>query len=101
VDWGETVEAALKREFREEVGLELENIEFALLQEAILDPQFYRKAHFILLNYWATSATETIVPNEEIVKWDWLLPEEALLYPLNSYTKTLLEHYLVSLKDNP
>ena len=37
VDWGETLEQALKREFREEVSLDLFNIEHALIQEAVLD----------------------------------------------------------------
>lgn len=101
VDWGETLEAALKREFREEVGLELDNIQFALLQEAVLDPQFYRQAHFILLNYWATTTTETVTPNQEIVKWEWLFPKEALTYALNSYTRVLIEHYLASLASAP
>jgi ADP-ribose pyrophosphatase YjhB (NUDIX family) len=40
VEWNETLEVALVREFREEVGLELTNIRFALLQQAILDPKF-------------------------------------------------------------
>jgi len=96
VHWDETLEAALRREFREEVGLDLHQIRFALLQEAVCDPQFYREAHFVLINYFAACDRETIVPNEEIEEWAWVMAEEALKYPLNTYTQILIQHYLDS-----
>ncbi len=94
VEWGEKLESALIREFQEEVGLELTQIRFALLQEAVIDPQFFKQAHFVMLNYYALSNSETITPNEEIVEWAWVNPQEAFTYPLNSYTHILIEHYL-------
>jgi ADP-ribose pyrophosphatase YjhB (NUDIX family) len=94
VDWGETLESALLREFREEVGLDLVEIRWALLQEAVLDPQFCREAHFIMMNYYARSTTETVIPNDEIEEWVWVTPQEALNYSLNTYTRVLIEHYL-------
>ncbi|MBC6453504.1 MAG: NUDIX domain-containing protein [Hormoscilla sp. SP5CHS1] len=94
VEWGETLEAALKREFREEVGLELTQVRFALLQEAVGDPQFFRDAHFIMVNYYAFSASEGITPNEEIVEWAWMTPQQAMSYPLNSYTSVLIADYI-------
>lgn len=93
VEWGETLEDSLLREFREEVGLELEQVRFALLQESIDDGQFHRRAHFVLLNYYAFTAQSTITPNHEIKEWAWVSPQEALTYSLNSYTRVLVEHY--------
>ena len=94
VEWGESLSSALKREFKEEVGLVLTQIRFALLQEAVLDAQFFKEAHFIMINYYAFSENETIIPNEEIEEWAWVTPQEAMEYPLNTYTQTLIEDYV-------
>ncbi|WP_299425292.1 NUDIX domain-containing protein [uncultured Meiothermus sp.] len=96
IEWGEPLEAALKREFREEVGLELSNIRYAMLLEGRFDPQFYRPMHFLFINYFAESQSEAITPNEEITEWAWVAPEEAPSYPLNNITRTLIEGYLAS-----
>lgn len=94
VEWGESLIDAVIREFQEEVGLELTQVRFALLQEAVLDPQFFKEAHFIMVNYYAFSSKETIIPNQEIEAWAWVMPQEAIDYPLNTYTRILIEDYL-------
>jgi len=94
VDWGETLEQAVLREFREEVGLALYQVRFALLQEAVNDLQFMHPAHFILINYYARARSNTIIPNEEIVRWAWVRPDVALHYPLNTYTRILIQDYM-------
>jgi ADP-ribose pyrophosphatase YjhB (NUDIX family) len=47
---------ALRREIMEETGLKLTDIRFELVQDCIEPPEFYKKAHFLLLNYTATAA---------------------------------------------
>ena len=96
VEWGEPLEAALRRELLEEVGLELATIGFALLQESVEDSQFHRPVHFLLINYFATSTGTAVTPNQEIAEWVWVSATEALDYPLNSFTRILIEHYLVA-----
>ena len=89
VAWGE----ALRREFREEVGLALSQVRFALVQEAIFSPEFYKPTHMLLFNYFARAEGE-VRPNEEILEWAWVEPEKGLAYPLNAFTRALLVRYL-------
>lgn len=90
VELGETILAAAVREIQEEVGLEIVHVRFALLQEAILSPEFMKPAHFLLFNYFADAVSNEVCTNEEIVQYAWVTLEEALEYPLNSYTKALI-----------
>lgn len=94
VEWGESLEQALCREFREEVALPLERVEFALLQEAVDDAQFHRPTHMLLINFFAFSPRAEVQPNEEIETWAWVTPEQALSHPLNSFTQTLVRRYI-------
>jgi ADP-ribose pyrophosphatase YjhB (NUDIX family) len=93
VEYGESLSAALLREFSEEVGLELFDLELALIQEAIFDPEFYRPEHMILVNYLARASGEQVEPNSEILEWKWLGLAEALELPLNRVTRVLLDWY--------
>ncbi|WP_038057944.1 NUDIX domain-containing protein [Thermus amyloliquefaciens] len=93
VEWGESLEGALRREFWEEVGLALKEVRFALVQEAIFSPEFHKPTHMLLFNYFALGEGE-VRPGEEILEWAWLPPEEALAYPVNSFTRALLRAYL-------
>lgn len=93
IAYGESIAAALRREFLEETGLTLHDIRWALVQEAIESDEFYRPAHFILLNFLAKSAGETVQLNREAQAYAWVTPEEAAGYDLNTPTRRLLAHY--------
>jgi len=90
--WGETSEVALCREIREETGLEITDIRFVLVQDCIHSKEFYRDAHFVLLNYTARCVGEPkVVLNDEARDFRWVTLDEALAMPINQPTRTLLD----------
>jgi phosphoglycolate phosphatase len=88
----EKSEDALRREVLEETGLALEGIRFELVQDCIEPPEFYKKAHFLLLNYTATATNLDVVLNDEAENFRWLSPDEAAKLDLNGPTRVLLDY---------
>ena len=97
IDYGETIKAALEREFLEETGLSLTHIYWGPVQEAVRSPEFYKDAHFILLNFVALTDDEHVALNDEAQEHVWTPPEDALTFDLNTPTRRLLEFYLLHL----
>src|SRR2546423_1746632 len=84
IKWGETAEDALRREVREETALEITNIQFALVQDCIRSKEFYREAHFVLLNYTCETPGGDVILNDEAEAFQWLPPHAALSLELNT-----------------
>jgi phosphoglycolate phosphatase len=93
IKWGETSEAALRREIEEETGLKVTDIKFVLVQDCIHSKEFYRDAHFILLNYTCRCAGKNprVTLNDEGREFRWVRPSEARKLKLNKPTKILLD----------
>lgn len=92
IEWGEPSETALRRELKEETGLDVTDVEFVLVQDAIHPPEFYKDAHFLLLNYTCRAPGQQRVQlNAEAQEFRWLTAEEAWQLPLNTPTRILLE----------
>ena len=90
--FGETSEAALRREILEETNLEIDDVRFVLVQDCIHSTEFYRDAHFVLLNYTCRCVGEPQVRlNEEAQEFRWLTVDEAMKLELNQPTKILLD----------
>jgi phosphoglycolate phosphatase len=93
VRYGETMEAALAREMKEETGLDVRDIRFVIAQDCIETPEFYRTEHFLLLNFTCRTEGTAVTLNEELEDFRWLSPENALKLALNTPTRILLEAY--------
>jgi phosphoglycolate phosphatase len=92
IKWGEDSVSALRREIKEETDLDITDIRFVLVQDCIHSPEFYRDAHFVLLNYTARSAGKPEVKlNDEAREFVWVTPEKALSMSINQPTRILLE----------
>ena len=97
VEYGERLADALKREVLEETGLTLTRSYWGPVQEAVKSPEFYRDAHFILLNFIALTGDTAVTLNDEAQKHVWVTPEDALTFDLNTPTRVLLTFYLAHL----
>lgn len=83
---------ALRREVEEETNLLIDQIHFVLVQDCIQSPEFYRPAHFVLLNYTCQAQEGREVRlNEEATTYRWLSLEEAWELPLNQPTRRLIQ----------
>jgi phosphoglycolate phosphatase len=92
IKWGEASVAALRREIHEETNLEVEDIEFVLVQDCIHSKEFYRDAHFVLLNYTCrVVGAREVKLNDEAREFRWVTIDEALALPLNQPTRLLIE----------
>src|SRR5215472_4099963 len=51
IELGETMAEAVKREVKEEVGLDVEVEQMLIMHEAIYAKEFYKKRHFIFIDF--------------------------------------------------
>jgi len=94
IELGERSETAIKREVREEVGLEVEPIRLLLVQEAIYPPDYIKHEHYIFLDYLCrTNSSKVELDGNEIQEYIWRLPRDALQLDLESFTRNLVEAY--------
>lgn len=95
VKYGEPSVEALRRELKEETDLDVSDVRFVLVQDCVDSTEFYRAAHFVLLNYTCRCGGDRAVRlNAEAREYRWVTLAEALEMPLNRPTRTLVQTVL-------
>lgn len=95
IEIGETMQEAVKREAKEEVGLDVEVGEMLLTQEAIFAPEFWKSKHFIFFDFLCTVKGQMVkLDHRELQDYLWTWPGAALNLNLDSFTEKTLAKYL-------
>ena len=99
IELGERMEDALRREIREETGLEIRDITFLGFQEFIYDDAFWKKRHFVFFDYVCRTDDRDVTLNDEAQSYVWVSIEEALALPAEPYTVRAIEMYLAQVEE--
>jgi nucleoside triphosphatase len=95
IEVGETMQEALKREVKEEVGLDVEIGDMLLTQEAIFSKEFWKKRHFIFFDFICTVKDQEVkLDQRELQEYVWKYPGAALNLDLDSFTVKTIGKYL-------
>lgn len=94
VEIGEKIEDAVKREVKEEVGLDVYDIEFMKIAQFIFDKDFHEKRHFIGFQFVCKTNSTKVKTNSEVISYVWVSLEEALKLPVADYTRSTIVEYM-------
>ncbi len=101
IEKGDSMKETVRKEVREETGLEVENIELMNVKDGGNPEDFSRDTHFIFLNFICRAEEQEVkLDQREAVDYTWIDPEYALKSDLNvnNSTKDFIQNFLTSEK---
>ncbi len=90
IEAGEKMEEALRREVREETGLEIYDIELLGINESIFSESFKKEKHFIFIDFLCRSDSTAVKLNHEAQSYEWINFDQLKDYNLERFTAALL-----------
>lgn len=99
IELGETMEQTARREALEETGLKVFNLKFIHNEEMIFDKLFFKKKHYIFIDFSCQTKSSKVKLNDEAEDYVWIAPEEAIkLRNIEPYARKTINIYLENLK---
>jgi len=101
IELGESGEAAIRREVKEETGLDVEVLKLLLVQQAIYPKYYCKREHFVFMDYLCrTRDTRVQLDERELQHYLWIDPCRALELDLEEYTRNFVVAYLKECRIN-
>src|SRR5208337_819930 len=98
IELGERAEDAIKREVKEETGLDVEVVRLLLVQQAIYPKHYHKHEHFVFMDYVCrTKGMNVKLDGRELQDSIWIKPQEALKLEMEEYTRNFVIKYLEDL----
>lgn len=97
VELGESLEDAVKREVKEETGLDIKIVDKLGFEDSIFEKDFHKKKHFIFIDFLCKyeGENEAVKTNEEYEEeFRWVGLDEALKLDLVNGAKAIIENYV-------
>lgn len=94
IERGEKMEDALRREVKEETGLDIYDIELISLQESIFSKTFQQEKHFIFIDFICRTGSSDVILNDEADEYIWAGIDEIMDLDLGGYTRQFFTEYM-------
>ena len=99
IELGERAEDAIKREVKEEAGLDVEPIKLLLVQQAIYPKDYHKHEHFIFMDFICRARTTAVkLDGRELQSYVWISPSDALELDMEEFTRNFVTKYLDELQ---
>ncbi|MFB6116515.1 MAG: NUDIX domain-containing protein [Candidatus Nanosalina sp.] len=101
VEKGDSMQETVRKEVKEETGLEVQDVELMNVKDGGNPDDFSRDTYFIFLNFTCRPESQEVeLDQREAVDYKWIDPQKALRSDLdiNESTREFIENFLASEK---